>query len=58
MSKQNCEVFAYIEDFIIVSGENDARHHFDKLSSLFVELRLPMNEDKLGSLLVWESQLT
>ena len=39
-------IFAYIDDFIIVSNEDDAGRHFNKLSNLFDELGLPMNEDK------------
>ena len=46
MSKENCKIFAYIDDYVIVSAENDAWRHFDKLSALLTELGLPMNENK------------
>ena len=44
MAKEKCQIFAYIDDFILVSEENDADRHFDKLSALFTELGLPMNK--------------
>ena len=43
MRKENCAIFAYIDNFVIVSHRDDAEHHFEKLSSLFDELGLPMN---------------
>ena len=46
MAKEKCQTFAYIDDFILVSQEADADHHFDKLSALFTALGLPMNIDK------------
>ena len=46
MAKEKCQIFAYIDDFILVSEENDADRHFDNLSALFTELGLPMNIDK------------
>ena len=50
MKRHNCKIFAYIDDFIIVSQENDARHHYQALFDLFTELGLPMNQDKLSPL--------
>ena len=48
MRKENCGIFfAFIDDFIIVSNRDDARRHFNKLSYLFDELGLPMNETKI-----------
>ena len=46
MKSESCAIFAYIDDFIIVSNKGDAMRHFSKLSDLFDELGLPMNEDK------------
>ena len=46
MSKEDCKGFAYIDDFVIVSSEDDAWRHFNKLSDLFRELGLPMNDNK------------
>ena len=46
MREENCGMFGYTDDFIIVSNKDDARRHFNKLSNLFDELGLPMNEDK------------
>ena len=41
-------IFAYIDDFIIVSEENDAMRHYHALFDLFTELGLPMNQNKLS----------
>ena len=46
MSKENCHVFAYIDDFILVAEANDAYRQFNKLSGIFEELGLPMNAEK------------
>ena len=46
MAKEKCQIFAYIDDFILVSEETDSDPHFDKLSASFTELGLPMNIDK------------
>ena len=46
MSKENCHTFVYIDDFILVAEENDANHHFKKLSAIFDELGLSMNAEK------------
>ena len=48
MKCHDCKIFAYIDDFIIVSQENDARRHYQALFDLFTELGLPMNQDKLS----------
>ena len=48
MRHHNCRIFAYIDDFIIVLQENDAEHHYQALFDLFMELGLPMNQDKLS----------
>ena len=46
MGKDNCKIFAYIDDYVIVSTEDDAWRHFNKLSALLTELGLPMNENR------------
>ena len=48
MRKENCAIFAYIDDFIMVASQEDAMGHFAKLSQLFKELGLPMNPDKVS----------
>ena len=48
MKCHDCKIFAYIDDFIIVSEENDAMHHYQTLFDLFTELGLPMNQNKLS----------
>ena len=48
MRRHNCRIFAYIDNFIIVSKENDAMRHYQALFDLFLELGLPMNQDKLS----------
>ena len=48
MKRHDCKIFAYIDDFIIVSKENDAMCHYEALVELFTELGLPMNQDKLS----------
>ena len=47
MRQVNCSIFAYIDDFIMISPENDAERHFHKLHDLFSDLGLPMNQDKV-----------
>ena len=46
MRDQGCSIFAYIDDFIIVSNADDAERHFHALSNLLDELGLPMNPSK------------
>ena len=46
MQEQGCHIFAYIDDFVIVSNADDPEHHFQALSSLFNELELPTNPEK------------
>ena len=46
MQEQGCHIFAYIDDFVIVSNADEAEHHFQALSSLFNEQGLPMNPEK------------
>ena len=48
MRHHKCDIFAYIDDFIIVSQENDTLCHYQALFNLFLELGLPMNSDKLS----------
>ena len=48
MRHHKCEIFAYIDDFIIVSEEHEAMCHYQALLNLFSELGLPMNHDKLS----------
>ena len=48
MRRHDCKIFAYIDDFIIVSKKNDAMRHYQALFDLFTELGLPMNQDKLS----------
>ena len=31
IGQENCDMFAYIDDFIMVHPENDSEHHFKKL---------------------------
>ena len=47
MRHEICSLFAYIDDFIMISPEVDAERHFQKLFDLFSELGLPMNRDKV-----------
>ena len=49
MRQFNCEIFAYVDDFIIVSHANDAELHYKALFDLFSDLGLPMNQDKLSN---------
>ena len=46
MKKKGFQVFAYIDDFILVNPKHKAREAFDMLYNLVTELGLPMNEDK------------
>ena len=45
--QENCSIFAYIDDFIVVASQEDAMRQFVKFSELFKELGLPMNPDKI-----------
>ena len=49
MRKENFGIFAYIDDFIMISPENDAHSQFKKLFDFLSYLGLPMNQDKLTS---------
>ena len=51
MTKENCQLFAYNDDFILMSQENETDHHFERLSAMFTELVLPINTDKRSPLL-------
>ena len=46
MNQKGFQVFAYIDDFILVNPKHKAREAFDTLYNLLTELGLPMNEDK------------
>ena len=46
MVKENCEIFAYVNDFIGVAPRAVAGTYFQKLSDILTELGLPMNPDK------------
>ena len=46
MAKENCKIFAYMDDFIAVAPRPVAVTHFQKLSDLLTELGLPMNPQK------------
>ena len=46
MAKENCKIFAYVDDFIGVAPRAVAATHFQKLSDLLTELGLPMNPQK------------
>ena len=46
MAKENCKIFAYMDDFIGVAPRAVAATHFQKLSDLLTELGLPMNPQK------------
>ena len=48
MKHHDCKIFLYIDDFIIVSEENDAMRHYQTLFDLFTELGLPMDQNKLS----------
>ena len=39
-------MFAYINDYILVSSKVAVDHHFDSLASLLLELDLPSNPEK------------
>ena len=47
MRNETSSLFAYIDDFIMISPEDDAEHHFQKLFDLFAHLGLPTNPDKV-----------
>ena len=46
MKKLGHTIFAYIDDYIIVSSKEEADKAFSQLSDLLDELGLPMNSDK------------
>ena len=46
MHRQGCHVFAYIDDYILVSTDDLADSHFEDLHDLITELGLPINSDK------------
>ena len=46
MRRQGRHVFAYIDDYILVSTEESAHSHFEDLSYLITDLDLPINPDK------------
>ena len=46
LSKEGIRMFAYIDDYILVSPKVTAYHHFDTLASLLLELGLPSNPEK------------
>ena len=46
MKKLGHTIFAYIDDYIIISSEEEADRAFKQLSELLDELGLPMNPDK------------
>ena len=46
MQTQGCHIFAYIDDFFIVSTADGAEHHFQALLNLLDELGLPMDPEK------------
>ena len=48
MRNENCDLFADIDDLILVSNIDDAEHHFYRLASLIEEFGLPMNPDKFS----------
>ena len=48
MKRHDCKIFAYIDDFVIVSEKGNAMRHFQALFDLFTELGLPMNQNKLS----------
>ena len=49
MAKSGAKMFAYIDDYILISPEKDAQRHFQCLASLLSELGLPSNPDKQTS---------
>ena len=49
MAKSGAKMFAYIDDYILISLEKDAQRHFQHLASLLTELGLPSNPDKQTS---------
>ena len=46
LAKKGIKLFAYIDDYILVSPKATADHHFDTLASLLSELGLPSNPEK------------
>ena len=49
MAKSGAKMFAYIDDYILISPEADAQRQFRRLASLLTELGLPSNPDKQTS---------
>ena len=49
MRKENCGIFAYIDDFIMISPENDSDSQVKKLFEVFSHLCLTNNQDKFTS---------
>ena len=48
MRQHNFEIFAYIDDFIIILHANDAERHYKALYDLFLDLGVPLNQDNLS----------
>ena len=46
LSKKDIKMFAYIDNYILVSPKATADHHFDTLASLLLEQGLPSNPEK------------
>ena len=46
MGKNNCKIFPYLDDLVIVSPRDNAEKKFYILVDLITELGLPMNQDK------------
>ena len=49
MAKSGAKMFAYIDDYILISPEADAQRQFRRLASLLTDLGLPSNPDKQTS---------
>ena len=49
MSQSGAKMFAYIDDYILISPKRHADQHFQRLASLLAELGLPSNPDKQTS---------
>ena len=46
MARHEAKMFAYIDDYILVSPKATADAHFQRLASLLTDLGLPSNQDK------------
>ena len=46
LSKKGIRMFAYVDDYSLISPKATADHHFDTLASLLLELGLPSNPEK------------